>query len=73
MRRQPNRSLQTLLEATGWSHAGLAKRVNQACQAAGHPRSYAATSVANWLRGMIPAAPVPQILAGLFGHELGRP
>ena len=73
MGRQPNRSLQTLLAATGWSNAGLAKRVNQACQVAGYPRAYTATSVANWLRGMVPAAPATQILTALFGQRLRRP
>ncbi|MGY0233916.1 hypothetical protein [Longispora urticae] len=72
MERQPNRSLESLLTAAGWSNAGLAKRVNAACQASGFSRSYAPTSVANWLRGMVPTDPVPQILTQLFSQQLGR-
>ncbi|WP_412540238.1 hypothetical protein R8Z50_31155 [Longispora sp. K20-0274] len=72
MERQPNRSLESLLAATGWSNAGLARRVNAACHKVGTPRSYAATSVANWLRGMVPADPVPRILAELFSAQLRR-
>jgi len=60
-----------LLEA-GWSHAGLAKRINDVCKARGFPRSYTATSVANWLSGMVPTEPVPEVLAGLFTERLGR-
>lgn len=56
----------------GWSHAGLAKRVNDVCVVRGFQRSYTATSVANWLSGMIPAAPVLDVLAELFAERLGR-
>jgi hypothetical protein len=70
--RQPNDRLAALLVETGWSHAGLAKRVNDACQVRGCSRSYTATSVANWLSGMVPASPVPEVLAQLFTDRLGR-
>jgi len=71
--RQPNDRLALLLSEAGWSHAGLAKRVNDDCRKRGRPRSYTATSVANWLSGMIPAVPVPEILAVLLAERLGRP
>jgi hypothetical protein len=70
--RQPNDRLAALLSETGWSHAGLAKRANDECQARGVPRSYTATSVANWLGGMVPTEPVPAVLASLFAERLGR-
>jgi hypothetical protein len=70
--RQPNDRLADLLAETGWSHAGLAKRVNDECRRRGIPRSYTATSVANWLSGMVPTPPVPEILAQLFTEGLGR-
>src|SRR5262249_1311190 len=65
--------LAALLSETGWSHAGLAKRVNDACRTRGYLRSYTATSVANWLSGMVPAPPVPEVLAQLLTDRLGRP
>jgi len=71
--RPPNDRLAGLLSETGWSHAGLAKRVNNECQKRGAPRSYTATSVANWLSGMVPTDPVPDVLAFLFTQRLNRP
>jgi len=70
--RQPNDRLAAMLLEAGWSHASLAKRVNDVCKARGFPRSYTATSVANWLSGMVPTEPVPEVLAGLFTERLGR-
>ncbi|PWU50817.1 hypothetical protein DLJ47_23050, partial [Micromonospora sp. S4605] len=72
MKRQPNHALGALLAETTWSNAGLAKRVNARCAALGIPRSYTATSVANWLSGMMPTEPVPRILAELFTDGLHR-
>jgi hypothetical protein len=71
--RRPNDRLAALLSAAGWSHAGLAKRVNDGCKTRGFPRSYTATSVANWLSGMVPAAPVSEVLAQLLADRLARP
>ena len=72
MDRQPNDRLAAMLLEAGWSHAGLAKRINDVSKARGFPRSYTATSVANWLSGMVPTEPVPEVLAGLFTERLGR-
>jgi hypothetical protein len=71
--RVPTRRLAALLDEAGWSHAGLARRVNLACERRDCARSYTPTSVANWLRGMVPADPVPQILVELFTDHLRRP
>ena len=71
--RQFNDRLASVLAETGWSNAGLARRVNDECRARGVPRSYAPTSVANWLSGMVPASPVPEVLAHLFAQRLDRP
>ena len=73
MERQSNDRLATLLAESGWSHAGLAKRVDDECRRRGFPRSYTATSAANWLSGMVPIEPVPHVLAQLFTERLGRP
>jgi hypothetical protein len=67
--RQPNDRLAALLAESGWSHAGLAKRVNDECRRRGFPRAYTATSVANWLSGMVPTDPVPEVIA----HFLSGP
>lgn len=72
MDRQPNGQLAAILAESGWSHAGFAKRVNDECRRRGSPRSYTATSAANWLSGMVPSAPVPDVLAYLFTERLGR-
>jgi hypothetical protein len=71
--RQFNDRLASVLAETGWSNAGLARRVNDGCRARGVPRSYTPTSVANWLSGMLPASPVPEVLAHLFAQRLDRP
>ncbi|OLB80999.1 MAG: hypothetical protein AUI14_04910 [Actinobacteria bacterium 13_2_20CM_2_71_6] len=70
--RHPNDRLAAVLSEAGWSHAGLAKRVNDECQRYSVPRAYTPTSVANWLAGMVPAAPVPEVLAQLLSERLGR-
>lgn len=72
MGRLPNDRLTALLPEAGWSRAGLARRVNDECRRRGFPRSYTATSVANWLSGMVPAAPVSEVLAHLLAARLGR-
>jgi hypothetical protein len=71
--RLPNDRLAALLAETSWSNAGLARRVNDECRSRGVSRSYTPTSVANWLNGMVPAVPVPEVLAHLFAQRLGRP
>src|SRR3989440_355721 len=70
--RLPNDRLAALLAEAGWSNAGLARRVNDQCRSRGASRSYTPTSVANWMSGMVPAAPVPEILTHLFSEHLGR-
>lgn len=72
MTREPNRQLAALLDEAGWSHAGVAKRVNNACALRECPRSYTATSVANWLGGMVPSDPVPRVLVELLTERLHR-
>lgn len=72
MDRPRNHRLSALIAEAGWSHAGLAKRVNDECKRCGVPRAYAGTSIANWLSGMVPTDPVPEILAQLLTDRLGR-
>lgn len=72
MDRRPNDHLAALVAEAGWSHAGLAKRINDTCKARGFPRAYTATSIANWLAGMVPTPPAPEVMAALFTDRLGR-
>jgi hypothetical protein len=71
--REPNPQLQALIEEAGFSHKGLARRVNDLGRAKGIPGlSYDHTSVIRWLKGEHPRAPVPALIAEVFSMSLGR-
>jgi hypothetical protein len=70
----PNTQLDVLIEEAGWSHAGLAARVNQASAARGSkPTRYDHTAVLRWLRGQRPRGGGPDLICNVLSRHLGRP
>ncbi|MEU7318401.1 hypothetical protein [Streptomyces sp. NPDC007083] len=72
-RHAPNHRLNALLMESGWTAAALAREVNAIGDAQGWQLSYTRSSVAHWLRGSRPRAPVPELVAVAFSRQLGRP
>lgn len=71
--RDPNRQLQTLIDEAGFSHKGLARRVNDMGRARGiSGLAYDHSSVIRWLKGDHPREPVPALIADVFSMSLGR-
>ena len=71
--REPNRQLQMLIEEAGFSHKGLARRVNDLGRAKGIQNlSYDHSSVIRWLKGEHPRGPVPSLIAEVLSMSLGR-
>ena len=71
--REPNRQLQMLIEEAGFSHKGLARRVNDIGRAKGiQGLSYDHSSVIRWLKGEHPRDPVPSLIAEVLSMSLGR-
>ncbi|MDH6141978.1 hypothetical protein P3T35_003999 [Kitasatospora sp. GP30] len=68
----PNTQLDILLDEAGWSHAGLAARVNNANAARGKKSRYDHTAVTRWLRGQRPRGAAPDVIAELLAQHLGR-
>lgn len=71
-RRTPNRQLATLITEAGFSHAGLARRVDQLGLEHGLDLRYDKTSVTRWLRGQRPRGTTPALIAEVFTRRLGR-
>lgn len=69
---QPNTLLDALLDEAGFSHAGLAVRVNRAGAARGLPLRYEHTAVARWLKGQRPRGQVPDLICEVIAARLGR-
>ncbi len=66
---EPNILLRALIKEAGFSHAGLASRVN----ARGPNLRYDHTAVARWIRDhAIPRSGVPQLICDILGERLGR-
>ncbi|MFR9791017.1 transcriptional regulator [Streptomyces sp. MB22_4] len=70
--RQPNRLLQALVEETGVSNAGLARRINLCGAEYGLDLRYDKTSVSRWLRGQQARGLTPQIVAEVLSRKLNR-
>ena len=63
MEREPNRLLQQLIAEAGFSHKGLARRLNDLGAARGTPGlKYDHSSVLRWIGGQRPRDPVPGLL-----------
>ncbi|MFI7703253.1 hypothetical protein [Nonomuraea sp. NPDC049480] len=74
MEREPNRLLQQLIAEAGFSHKGLARRLNDLGAARGTPGlKYDHSSVLRWIGGQRPRDPVPCLLMEIFAMRLGRP
>ncbi|SDI03022.1 hypothetical protein SAMN05421505_13119 [Sinosporangium album] len=73
MKRVPNRLLQRLIAEAGFSHKGLARRLNDLGTARGIGNlRYDHSSVLRWIGGQRPRDPVPDLLAEIFAQRLGR-
>ncbi|MEV6160366.1 regulator [Streptomyces sp. NPDC052052] len=70
--RTPNRRLASLIREAGFSHAGLARRVDQLGLEHGLDLRYDKTSVTRWLRGQQPRGTTPALIAEVFTRRLGR-
>ncbi|GAA2362130.1 hypothetical protein GCM10010404_14960 [Nonomuraea africana] len=74
MEREANRPLQALIAEAGFSHKGLARRLNDLGAARGTPGlKYDHSSVLRWIGGQRPRDPVPCLLTEIFALRLGRP
>jgi tetratricopeptide (TPR) repeat protein len=67
-----NQRLASLIEEAGFSHAGLARRVDQLGVEHGLDLRYDKTSVTRWLRGQQPRGATPALIAEVFTRRLGR-
>jgi hypothetical protein len=72
IQRTPNRQLAALIAEAGFSHAGLARRVDQLGLEHGLDLRYDKTSVTRWLRGQQPRGTTPALIAEVFTRRLGR-
>ncbi|MFE9421921.1 regulator [Kitasatospora sp. NPDC006697] len=70
--RAQNPLLAALIEEAGFSHAGLARRVDQLGLEHGLDLRYDKTSVTRWLRGQQPRGATPALIAEVFTRRLGR-
>src|SRR6478609_6973846 len=70
--RAQNPQLAALIEEAGFSHAGLARRVDQLGLEHGLDLRYDKTSVTRWLRGQQPRGATPALIAEVFTRRLGR-
>ncbi|QDY75941.1 transcriptional regulator [Streptomyces qinzhouensis] len=70
---QPNTLLDALIDEAGFSHAGLAARVNRAGRARGLGLRYEHTAVARWLKGQRPRGQVPDLICEVLAERLRRP
>ena len=69
---RPNGKMAALIAEAGFSHAGLARRVNQLGVEHGLDLRYDKTSVTRWLRGQQPRGTTPALIAEVFTQRLGR-
>ncbi|WP_329179623.1 proline-rich domain-containing protein [Streptomyces sp. NBC_01477] len=67
-----NTRLAALIAEAGFSHAGLARRVDRLGQEHGLDLRYDKTSVTRWLRGQQPRGTSPALIAEVFTQRLGR-
>src|SRR5579884_3653211 len=67
-----NQRLAALIEEAGFSHAGLARRVDQLSVEHGLDLRYDKTSVTRWLRGQQPRGATPALIAEVCTRRLSR-
>lgn len=74
MPKEPNERLLDLIREAGFSHKGLARRINDLGKARGIAGlSYDHSSVIRWLKGEHPRDPAPKLAAEVFSQTLARP
>ena len=71
-RNEPNHDLKRLLSEAGLSGEALARSVNQAAAETNRVLRYTRKSVASWLAGSRPPAPVPALVAEALSRHTGR-
>lgn len=71
-RRQPNEPLAALLVEARWSAGELARAVNALGEAHALTLRYDRASVAHWIKGSRPRAPVPEFVAGALSRHTCR-
>ncbi len=71
--RIPNDHLRRLLAQSGWTAHSLAQAVNTLGAQSGVRLTYDRTSVAHWLAGSRPPAPVPDLVSRALSKRLRRP
>ncbi|KPI14931.1 hypothetical protein OV450_8224 [Actinobacteria bacterium OV450] len=71
-RRASNERLRHLLREAGWTGEAFARAVNATAAEAGLSLRYQRPSVAQWLAGAVPRAPVPELIAEALSRRLGR-
>jgi hypothetical protein len=71
-RRIPNVQLRSLLDEVGWTGQTLATTINHVGTEAGLVLTYQRASVTQWLSGIRPRPPVPDLMAEAFSRALGR-
>jgi hypothetical protein len=67
-----NRALRTLLAEAGWSGADLVRAVNAAGREVGADLRYQRSSAAQWLAGVQPRPPAPDLIVEVLGRRLDR-
>ncbi|MFD6657246.1 transcriptional regulator [Streptomyces parvus] len=70
---EPNVLLESLIEESGVSRAGLAGHVNRAGRSRGLALRYEHTAVSRWLKGQRPRGQVPDLICEVLAGRLGRP
>ncbi|MQY20071.1 hypothetical protein [Nocardia macrotermitis] len=70
--KEPNRELEELLDESGISNKGLARRVVERGRAVGLELAYDHRSVGRWLDGQQPNSPGPELIADVLTEALGR-
>ena len=67
-----NRALRGLLAEAGWGGADLVRAVNAASREVGAELRYQRSSAAQWLAGVQPRPPAPDLIVEVLGRRLGR-
>lgn len=70
--REPNRRLAAVMQESGMSNKGLARRIVDATASWKEPLRADHNDVRKWLDGMTPKEPKPRVIADVLSAKLGR-